>query len=60
MPNRFSMGEVYESHDGRKGIVVEIRDDGRAGLFRVDGEVKNQEWMLYDEEFKAKWRLSDR
>lgn len=57
MPGRFSAGQAYESHDGRKAVVVDIRDEGRAGLFRIDGDVKTQEWILYDEEFKAKWRL---
>jgi hypothetical protein len=57
MSDRFSAGQTYEGHDGRTAIVVEIRDNGRAGLFRIDGDANNQEWKLYDEEFKAQWRL---
>jgi hypothetical protein len=55
MPDRFSVGQGYECHDGRKAVVVNIRNEGRFGLLRIDGDT--EEWVSHDEEFKANWRL---
>ncbi len=53
---RFTVGDVYESDDGHKAIVTKIRDDGRAGLLRIDGS--REEWcLLADLHPAGKWRL---
>ena len=44
---RFSVGQSYECKaDGRKAVVTETRDEGRAGLLRFldDGHA---EWFLW-------------
>jgi len=54
---RFAVGQVYESPDGRKAVVTQIRDDGRAGLLRIDGDAANEEWFLCADLQQGKWRL---
>jgi hypothetical protein len=55
---RFAVGQVYESDDGHKAIVTEIRDAGRAGLLRIDGDASRVEWCLLDDLHPpGKWHL---
>jgi hypothetical protein len=42
---RFAVGQAYESVDGKnQAVVTQIRDDGRAGLLRINGG--REEWFI--------------
>jgi len=51
----FSVGQVYETDEGRQAIVLHTRSDGQEGLLRfVDTRV--EEWFLWDDLRKeGKW-----
>jgi hypothetical protein len=44
----FQRGEAYRHTDGKRtAIVIDVRDDGRAGLLRYS-DTGEEEWHLWD------------
>jgi len=44
---RFAVGQAFESiADGRQAVVVQIRDDGHAGLLRFL-DTGREQWVLW-------------
>ena len=54
-PMRFQLGQVYESHDGRRAVVVRARGGGRAGLLRFS-DSDFEEWCVWST-LEGQWRL---